>query len=264
MLVLSEELLAAVGPILAVERPSQGLYFDVSILTTARGRFVLKVARTESLVQELAVESALLRQLQGEAPFVATPIAGRVVDGVGSYLFTCIEGDNLLDALLAADATERNHLLAGFGQALRRIHGWRPSPPPPGDWLARQVALAVERVATGSIPNPIQSRGLFGGASPAVVLDEVLRGEPAVQADLVFGHGDYALTNAIARDGVVVGIIDWSAGGWMDRRVDLAAAVKSIRRNLRSEEAVQTFLAGYGYAESPESLRFFEALATLT
>ncbi len=42
---LPEELLSHTGRVLAVERPSQGLYYDVVILTAERGRFVLSGGR---------------------------------------------------------------------------------------------------------------------------------------------------------------------------------------------------------------------------
>jgi aminoglycoside phosphotransferase len=49
----------------------------------------------------------------------------------------------------------------------------------------------------------------------------------------------------------------------MDRRVDLAAGVWSIRHNLQDEAYVVSFLEGYGYAGGAASLRPFEALWVL-
>jgi aminoglycoside 3'-phosphotransferase-2 len=61
-------------------------------------------------------------------------------------------------------------------------------------------------------------------------------------------------------DPAIVGLIDWSAGGYADRRFDLATACWSIRYNLSDEAYVKTFLHAYGYQASPESLRYFEDL----
>src|SRR5580700_6333481 len=67
---LPDKLAHYVGPLHSVEYPPQGMAFQVSILSSARGRFVLKVARTPALVKELANEARVLTALQKYVPFV--------------------------------------------------------------------------------------------------------------------------------------------------------------------------------------------------
>jgi hypothetical protein len=42
-----------IGPVLEVERPPRGGYYDVMILPAERGRFVLKAGRNRDRVAEL-------------------------------------------------------------------------------------------------------------------------------------------------------------------------------------------------------------------
>lgn len=87
---------------------------------------------------------------------------------------------------------------------------------------------------------------------------------PSVTSDLAFGHGDYCLPNVLAHQGAVVGVIDWSRGGYADRRFDLATALFNLRYNLGDVAYLTTFLRAYGYDEPVETLHMFEALHALT
>ncbi len=82
--------------------------------------------------------------------------------------------------------------------------------------------------------------------------------------DTVFCHGDYCLPNVLVDPGGrAVGAIDWSDGGYADRRWDLATACWTIMFNLHSRDYIQPFYEGYGYAGPPEDLDLFEALYAL-
>lgn len=264
MLALPGEILIYTGQPYTVERPAQGMNFEVYILSTARGRFVLKIGGTPDKVAELENESRILDKLRREHPFVAQPIGHVVQNDVGMFLFTCIEGENMLDALARADSAGRHHLIAQFARSLRRIHDWEPPFPRPDDWLGESLRRAEQNVATGAVANPIQHRGQFGGVDPRALLEEMVCRPAHFEHDLVFGHGDYCLPNALVRDNTIAGVVDWSAGGYADRRFDLAMAGWSImHHNLRDTEYRDTFLRTYAYAEPAGTLRYFEALYVL-
>lgn len=260
---LPDELLARTGPVLAVERPAQGMNSEVDILTAARGRFVLKIGRTPETIAELEREALVLHRLRDRAPFVAEPV-GRARDGNrGLFLFTCIEGESLHEALERADEAGRHALLARYARIIHDIHAWTPDFPRPADWLGEMLDRAARNVAAGLVPNPLPARYGFPGADPRALLADLHRRRHEIAPEIVFGHGDTCLPNAIVRDGAIVGMIDWSGGGYADRRHDLAATLWSIGHNLGDAAYRQTFLDAYGYAGPAGSLRFFDALHAL-
>lgn len=264
MLSLPSELLAHTGPLLQVDRPVQGGFFSAYILTAERGRFVLKLGARPELIAELQAEHAVLATLHGEAAgFVPQPVAHTVQDDTGYFLFTCVEGDNMLTALATADSTGRRALAAEVGWALRRVHSSQPAFPRPADWLSEALAEASARVTTGAVPNPVEHRGRTGGRDPHEVLVELRTWRPTVANETVFAHLDFCVPNTLALDGQVVGVIDWSRGRYADRRVDLASMAWSIRYNTKDEACVQAFLDAYGYTAPAESLHPFEALWVL-
>jgi aminoglycoside phosphotransferase len=65
----------------------------------------------------------------------------------------------------------------------------------------------------------------------------------------------------------VTGAVDWSWGGYADYRFDLATGLWSLRYNLGDDAAIDRYLAsfleGYGYADSADSLALFEAIYAL-
>lgn len=231
------ELLAYTGPLREAWRPRQGDNFDVWTLRGEHGRFILKAARSPGLITELQSEFRVLSALSDYQPFVAPAIASTLGDGTGYFLFGFLDGDNLLDALDRADRAGRLRLMESIGFSLRRIHSWTPPLARPGDWLEQAIKCARDQV-------------------PADTVSALRR----IPQDIVFAHGDFCLPNAIVRDGEVVGVIDWSRGGYADRRIDLAAAVWSIGYNLGDEAYSEEFLRAYRYSEPPESLRHHEAL----
>lgn len=253
---------AVIGPILATEEPFQGEIFQVRIVTTPRGRFVLKTGDTPTKVAELTDEAQVLAALGAYAPLVAQPI-GRVGD---IFIFTYLAGENLVLALPKVDEAERHRLVGAFGRALRLLHGWSPTLPRPADWIGATLAH-IETIVAARPPGAEVGRTntRFDHAIARDLLAEVRAQVPAMQGPLVFGHGDYCLPNVLAHAGQLSGIIDWSRGGYADPRFDLATGLFTLRYNHGGAPTyLATFLRAYGYADSLESLAPFEALHALT
>ena len=262
---LPAELAATLGPILTVETPPQGSAFQVVIVMTSRGRFVIKRGTTLATRAELAEESRVLQALQGEWPFVAAPVGFVPEADTETLAFTYIEGETLLAALQRADEAEKHVLVARFGTVLRRIHGWTPPLPRPDDWLSMMIAREQARMAAqpaGAVISGTHTR--FDGRNARRVATDLRAWRPRVTTDLAFGHGDYCLPNVLVRRGAVVGVIDWSRGGYADRRFDLATGLFNLRYNLGDAAYLTTFLRAYGYEEPVETLHMFEALHALT
>lgn len=261
------ELAEYLGPLLAVEVPPQGTAFQVFIVTAQRGRFVLKVARDPVLMRELLKEASILTVLQEYVPFVAQPFIDAEGDEGHAFLFTCIEGEPLHISLQHLEPQQRHHLIECYAQALRRVHSWTPELPHPTDWLTETLAWLNTNILTQPLGACItNTNSRFDGMDARHVLAELQARRGALQNDMVFGHYDYCLPNVLVQDQQIVGIIDWSGGGYIDRRFDLATALFSLRlaETVQDITYQSTFLRAYGYSESVDSLYFFEALHALT
>jgi aminoglycoside phosphotransferase len=204
---LPDAFLAHTGPLLDIHRPAQGLNSDVTLVVGARGRFILKQATTADQVRTVAAETRILEAIGSHHPFVPAPVAA----APGLLLMTLLPGADLVALQPTLTPADCHRLLAEAAAALRRIHTWAPAglPDTPPAMLAR-----------------IHDAGL--------------------QPDITFCHGDYCLPNIMVAEGRVSAVIDWPYAGYLDRRIDLAAACKSIRWNLKDEAFVATFLRAYG------------------
>lgn len=267
MLSLPDELQAIAGPLLAVEQPRQGMAFQVYILTTASGRYVLKIGNSPAHIQELMDECRILTALQNEQPFVAQPLGNAKFETGHAFLFTYLEGDPLLIALERTDVAGRYRLIALFAETLRRLHSWTPTLLRPSDWLTETLSRVGKHImvmASNTLVSHTNSR--FDGLNAHKLYLELLAWRSDVSNELVFGHGDYCLPNVLVRGEHLSGIIDWSRGGYADKRFDLATALFTLRipETLRNISYLDTFLQAYGYMESVESLYYFEALHALT
>lgn len=233
---LPASFLAQTGAIIRFDRPAQGENSDVTLVTAEAGRFALKRAVTDKQAETVAAEARILAVIGHESPFVPAPVA----TAPGLLLMTWLPGEDMTalnpdpDPSIGAtsaplpDVTtaDRHRLLTEAAAALRRIHGWKPDLPPP------PAAMVAMIVAEGYEP------------------------------DIVFTHGDYCLPNIMVDGGRVSAVIDWPHAGYSDRRVDLSAAVWSIRHNFRDESYVDAFLHAYGYSHK-EDLPFFHKVYDL-
>ncbi len=135
------------------------------------------------------------------------------------------------------------------GAALRALHALPLDAAPASierGWNAL-AALAEATVASGL--------GAIDEAYQRYTADELLSiwcaGRPPIE-DLVICHGDPALPNLIAHQGVFTGFVDLGGVRIADRHLDLAHAHASIHRNL-GPEAVYVFYEAYG--TDPDLLR---------
>lgn len=264
---LPYKLVKDIGQINSIEYPPQGMSFQVAILNTEQGRFVLKVARTPSAIRELANEARILTALQDHAPFVAQPLADASVDNGHAFFFTYVEGEPLHVVLQRVPVQKRRHLVVQYAQALRRVHSWKPGLPVSEDWLTETLNWLSTHILARSPETPVSgTNSRFDGMPARPLLAGIQAWRHNVSNDTVFGHYDYCLPNVLVQNGNITGIIDWSGGGYIDRRFDLATALFSLRLTeaLQEPPYLTSFLEAYGYAEPLESLYFFEVLHALT
>lgn len=253
MIYLPQEILRHTGPVQNVVRPSHIGNADVWFLESA---FVLKLGNTPDRLAEQEAEFRIVAALADQVPLVPQALAQVTEGDTGYFLYSRLEGVDLVEAAQGASEEEQHRLAAEFGRALRLLHGWAPALPRPADWLSE----ALTRAEANLSDEPIGAEGPFQGADPRALLTKLQRWRPTVSNETLFGHGDYCLPNVMLKDGRLSGIIDLSRGAYMDRRIDLAAGIWTIRYNFGEGDYAQSFLDGYGYIEPPETLHWFEAL----
>jgi aminoglycoside phosphotransferase len=249
------------GAIHRETRPPQGGNYEVELLETEQGRFIVKTGDAPWKIEELEKEARVLTALAPYHPGAPSFLA-RHGD---HFLLTYLDGVNLAVTVAdGEDAAARRRLAAEHGRFLRRLHSWTPDLPCPADWLADAVRQCAERVARGEVSGLVKAHSAHAGRDIAEVLDCLRREQPKYTTELVFGHGDWCLPNSLVQGDSVTGAVDWSWGGYADYRFDLATGLWSLRYNLGDDPALDEYLAafldGYGYGGDIRSLAFFEAI----
>lgn len=263
MLTLPAQLLPFTGSVISVDARSDVGQVNVAIVRAERGLFVLKSQASAYQIGEMTKEADVLRRLGEREPPVAQAVGSVVENGVGWFLFTFLPGEDMTAGLDRADAREKRRQAELFGQALRVIHGWNPDGfARPENWLTWALDECDRTEANRDADATVEHGGPFFGRPTADALAEIKAELAGRTTDWVFGHGDYCLPNVLMENNGVSGVIDWSWGGWADRRFDLGTALYTIRRNL-GDAYLQTFLDAYGYNEPLETLRAFEGLYAL-
>jgi aminoglycoside phosphotransferase len=127
--------------------------------------------------------------------------------------------------------------------------GW--TPPMPAAQRRRRAAL----LRPGADP-PV----FPGGKRPPAELFRELEAAPPPDED-VFCHGDFCLPNVLFEKGALTGLVDLSDAGAGNRHLDLAACIRSLRRNFGEERYVDLFIGEYGRDRvDPDQLAWFDRL----
>ena len=188
---LPREIAQYVGSLDAIEYPPQGMAFQVVVLTSARGRFVLKVAHSPAMIKALTREAHILTALQEQVPFVAQPIADTQMNGGHAFLFTYLDGEPLHIAIQHASTQERHQLIVQFARALQRVHSWTPDLPYPADWLTEKLTWLSANILARSPETPVtNTNSRFDGTNARQLLKELQVQRSRIKNDIVFGHYD--------------------------------------------------------------------------
>jgi aminoglycoside phosphotransferase len=179
-----------------------------------RPRVIVKLARESSAEPKLAAEHAALRYLADRAPGlggVPAPLMFEPVRGRAALASTVVPGVALSVGYYApGHVSDADAVRTDFEAA--------------GDWLSRLRAAtstaSVELDATSFAALTARVRDryrqLVGFEAWEQELFAALEREAdewsGIQVPLAMVHGDYAIANVLATDGVLTGVIDWECG----------------------------------------------------
>lgn len=244
-----------VGPFQTIDVPEQGATSDVVILSSSKGRFVVKRAHQPPYHEWLRREYEVLRSLSPHMDFIPKPFGYVEEELRGSHsrwlLMEHLPGVSLTEVLRrGVEPAERRRLLFSFGQALSAIH----RQPVPVEFISQGPYEFVTQEPYEFISQePWLDRILDLAAiylrdydvdGDAALLERLKAERPEPLAPCLI-HGDYTLDNVLIDCGRVSGVIDWCWGAWGDPRYDLALATREESSAFQEPADFDAFYEGY-------------------
>jgi aminoglycoside phosphotransferase (APT) family kinase protein len=233
---IPDEINNFLGYIEDITFPKQGYTSDVVVLTTEKGKFVVKRARGKQFSAWLSREGFVLNVL-AKTKLPVPKLFHQVTEENQSWTLTeFMEGQTLRGYLLVEDDKRKRHeAIFSFGEMLASIH----KTVCPGELKAERPWLD-ERLDTAQYY--LEHYEIEGTRS---LLDKLKRERPAPHPQTLI-HGDYTIDNVLVVKGKVTSVIDWSGGAYGDPRYDVSLAVRPKRNAFENEEDKEIFYEGYG------------------
>lgn len=199
------EILECVGGIKNLQFPRQGHTFDVGIIETENGMYVLKRTKGKQFCSWLSKEVLVLNcLLKTNLPI---PLLYKFIGQKSenqSWTLKYIEGETLRNYLFyETNQNKRHFVIHNYGKILSDIH----STVCPGELINRELWL-----------------------------DEML-----VQTELnlknynVDGSIELLIDNVLVKDGEIKGVIDWSGGDYEDPRYDVSLVIRPKPRTFENK-----------------------------
>jgi len=235
------------GTIHNVDSLPEGGTSEVALLTTDRGKFVLKRSKQPPYDMWLRREALVLKQLAGTGLPVPQLIAFLEEPSCSWALMSFIEGETVRNALKrTTDPMERRQVIKAFAKALREIH---QTPVPDAlkqdrPWIERMLEEAEDNL------NRYETDG-----SPEL-MERLKRTRPVITEECLI-HGDCTVDNVMVKAGRLAGIIDWSGGTSGDPDYDIALAVRPKPGIFSWPGDRDLFFEVYGKSISPETYQYY-------
>lgn len=220
-------------------------------------RLVLRLNPREGTGPAVAHEARTL-SLLGDAGFRAPRLfaaeASSEVLGAPFLLVEHIEGRLLLEVMPTAVPDDREHLRQGYCALLAQLHDldWQPfADDHTRQFITVDALLTDARAVCHTVPS-------LGGA-----LTWLERYRHHIDERRAVLHGDPHLANTLVCDDLTVVLIDWSASGVGDPRIDLSRSMLLIR-GYGAEGRRDAFVNTYADLAGPlRDLEWFEVLAAV-
>ncbi len=226
-----------IGHIQSAISPPQGMTSTVTLVTSDRGRFVVKRSDRPPFADWLKREAHVLKVLETTNLPVPRCIAFDEQPDSATVLMTALPGEPLNEALRRGVGEDvRRDLLKQFGRMLRTVHG-----------ATVPMALQAGQPWLERILNRARLNVEHGYAEPdAPPVEQMVVSRPAPVPEVLI-HGDYTIDNVLVDAGRIIGVIDWSGGDVGDPRYDLALATRPQKPEsaFLDEGDFAAFYAGY-------------------
>nr|WP_307477075.1 phosphotransferase [Cytobacillus purgationiresistens] len=205
-----------------------------------QGLYALKRAKGELFCSWLNREIAVLNCLTNETTKLPIPKVKKFVEQKSQReswaLIEFLEGETLRTALYNEKNKEkRQELLFNFGNLLSQLH----STSCPNElmyerqWLDELLYQAEYNLKNYKVDGTEE------------LLERIKTNKPNVYKQTLI-HGDFTIDNVLVSDGVITGVIDWSAGAYGDPRYDLSLAMRPKPNAFENETDKHIFFEGYG------------------
>ncbi|MBA2875537.1 phosphotransferase [Thermaerobacillus caldiproteolyticus] len=235
---IPNEIVDYVGTIKNIQFPRQGHTSDVGMIESQNGCYALKRTKGERFCFYLSQEVLVLNSISHTK--LPVPKVHQFIEQKNEKqswaLFDYIEGETLRSSLWKENNEDKRlEMIFYFGKTLSEIH----STPCPRElvknplWLDEMLAQAEYN---------LQHYNVDGTAK---LLNKLKTNRPK-ECQQTFIHGDFTIDNVLVRNGMIVGVIDWSGGAFGDPRYDVSLAIRPKRKAFDSELDVHIFFEGYG------------------
>ncbi|WP_202079113.1 phosphotransferase [Caldalkalibacillus salinus] len=241
-----------IGGIKNISFPKQGCTSSVGIVTSEKGKFVLKKSVQELYRKCLFQESKILHILNN----TSLPVPKRykfTEDRNSSWLLmSFIEGETIRSLFQRGISKQhKEEILYNYGQVLRDLHSTTcPKELTAGEqpWLEKKLIEAEYNLKKYEVDGTKE------------LLNNLMKKRP-IKVDHTLIHGDFTIDNVLVQGTEIVGIIDWSGGAFGDPRYDLTLATRPKPYIFNNEIDREIFYKGYGIdAVCDEDIKYFNDL----
>ncbi len=202
--------------------------------------YILKLAKSTNVRDELIYENKILHQLKG-------------LDNIPKVLYFLCDENMALMLRSKVEGYRIDHMIDNpvsmvktCGRQLRRIHELTVD-----DKNLRTIEdkleMAKYRVDKGHVDeNNFEDE--FLGMSSSELYQQLLRDRPG-RDNIVFTHGDFTFENILFSENKRIGVIDWGGAMMSDRYQDIGLFIRSLRHKYglqQAEELTKAFCKSYG------------------
>lgn len=216
--------------------------------------FYLKIAGTSESREALKREREILKWIRQKSIRIPKVLFYRDNQQNGYLLQSCVLGEpahRVLDV-------NRKELVRACVNILRKLHRLDCADLS-GDYqrVVNHELTKIRIDLENGIINTDQFAAANGGLTAQDAYQYLLKHQNILQEN-TFTHGDFCLPNIIIRNRNEYGVIDWSKAGVGDPYRDIAAIMKSIKRNF-GEGLMEYFKEYYGITDvDQEKVYFYE------
>ena len=180
-------------------------------------------------------------------------------NGISYLLMSEIPGKMLCDEFYLGNPEITISILA---DGLKLLHSIDITNCPINSCLDIRLRNATKNIENGQINLDDWKSNNEKFLTPNALLDYLKDNKPEKE-ELSFSHGDYCLPNVFGEGMEIAGFIDLGYAGIADKWEDISTCLRSIRRNLQTDEYDELLLKKIGIPINYEKIEYYDLLNEL-